>query len=199
MASAAGLSAGFGADLPASSLASFGGSAGGPHRPPRNFAHDGRNLRCRVHGHHDVFAGYARHAHEQVHQPGRNGHRAPLIGVTMPARARCLAPFFRPAQRRFPVTATSESPFSHKNFLCLWSSSLCAYGAMWIQAATLSWLAYDITGSSAMVGAILAVRVIPLLSLAPLSGVAATAMIAVGCCSRPSGFRPDRCSCSACC
>jgi len=67
----------------------------------------------------------------------------------------------------------SESPFSHKNFLCLWSSSLCAYGAMWIQAATLSWLAYDITGSSAMVGAILAVRVIPLLSLAPLSGVAA--------------------------
>ncbi len=67
----------------------------------------------------------------------------------------------------------SESPFSHKNFLCLWSSSLCAYGAMWIQAATLSWLAYDITGSSTMVGAILAVRVIPLLSLAPLSGVAA--------------------------
>jgi MFS family permease len=44
---------------------------------------------------------------------------------------------------------------------------------MWIQAATLSWLAYDITGSSTMVGAILAVRVIPLLSLAPLSGVAA--------------------------
>lgn len=67
----------------------------------------------------------------------------------------------------------SGSPFAHKNFLCLWSSSLCAYGAMWIQAATLSWLAYDITGSATMVGAILAVRVIPLLTLAPISGVAA--------------------------
>lgn len=44
---------------------------------------------------------------------------------------------------------------------------------MWIQAATLSWIAYDITGSATMVGAILAVRVIPLLSLAPISGVAA--------------------------
>jgi MFS family permease len=44
---------------------------------------------------------------------------------------------------------------------------------MWIQAATLSWLAYDITGSATMVGAILAVRVIPLLCLAPISGVAA--------------------------
>ncbi|MSQ51889.1 MAG: MFS transporter [Betaproteobacteria bacterium] len=70
-------------------------------------------------------------------------------------------------------TSSSPGPFSYKNFRCLWSSSLCAYGAMWIQAATLSWLAYDITGSATMVGAILAVRVIPLLSLAPISGVAA--------------------------
>lgn len=67
----------------------------------------------------------------------------------------------------------TPGPFSHKNFRWLWTSSLCAYGAMWIQAATLSWLAYDLTGSATMVGAILAVRVIPLLSLAPLSGVAA--------------------------
>ncbi|MFM9971267.1 MAG: MFS transporter [Burkholderiales bacterium] len=67
----------------------------------------------------------------------------------------------------------TPGPFAYKNFRCLWSSSLCAYGAMWIQAATLSWLAYDITGSATMVGAILAVRVIPLLSLAPISGVAA--------------------------
>ena len=67
----------------------------------------------------------------------------------------------------------SPSPFSFPNFRWLWTSSLCAYASMWIQAATLSWLAYDITGSATMVGAILAVRVIPLLSLAPLSGVAA--------------------------
>jgi MFS family permease len=65
------------------------------------------------------------------------------------------------------------SPFSFPNYRWLWVSSLCAYCSMWIQAATISWLAYDITGSATMVGAILAVRVIPLLSLAPLSGVAA--------------------------
>jgi MFS family permease len=44
---------------------------------------------------------------------------------------------------------------------------------MWVQAATLSWIAYDITGSAALVGAILAVRIIPLVSLIPFSGVAA--------------------------
>ncbi len=65
------------------------------------------------------------------------------------------------------------SPFSFPNYRWLWGSSLCAYCSMWIQAATISWLAYDITGSATVVGAILAVRVIPLLSLAPLSGVAA--------------------------
>jgi len=67
----------------------------------------------------------------------------------------------------------SASPFSFPNYRWLWGSSLCAYCSMWIHAATISWLAYDITGSATMVGAILAVRVIPLLSLAPLSGVAA--------------------------
>ena len=67
----------------------------------------------------------------------------------------------------------AASPFSFPNYRWLWGSSLCAYCSMWIQAATISWLAYDITGSTTVVGAILAVRVIPLLSLAPLSGVAA--------------------------
>ena len=65
------------------------------------------------------------------------------------------------------------SPFHFPNYRWLWCSSLCAYGSMWIQAATLSWLAYDISGSATVVGAVLAVRIIPMLSLAPISGVAA--------------------------
>jgi MFS family permease len=44
---------------------------------------------------------------------------------------------------------------------------------MWIQGASISWLAYELSGSAALVGAVVGLRIIPLLALAPLSGVAA--------------------------
>jgi MFS family permease len=44
---------------------------------------------------------------------------------------------------------------------------------MWIQQASIAWLVYDHTGSAGLVGAVAGVRMIPLLCLAPLSGVAA--------------------------
>lgn len=50
---------------------------------------------------------------------------------------------------------------------------MCAYAGMWIQQASIAWLVYDHTGSAAMVGAVAGVRMIPLLCLSPLSGVAA--------------------------
>ena len=43
----------------------------------------------------------------------------------------------------------------------------------WIQNAALGWVVYEITGSGALLGAVLGVRVIPLILLAPVSGVAA--------------------------
>jgi MFS family permease len=64
-------------------------------------------------------------------------------------------------------------PLAYPSFRALWSSSLCAYMAMWIQGASLSWLVYELTGSSTLVGAVVGFRIIPLLALAPLSGVAA--------------------------
>jgi MFS family permease len=64
-------------------------------------------------------------------------------------------------------------PLSYPSFRWLWLSSVCAYMAMWIQGASVSWLAYEISGSAALVGVVTGLRIIPLLGLAPLSGVAA--------------------------
>ena len=44
---------------------------------------------------------------------------------------------------------------------------------MWIQQATIGWLAYDLTGSAFLVGAVNGVRSVPLLVLGPFTGVAA--------------------------
>jgi MFS family permease len=67
----------------------------------------------------------------------------------------------------------SRFVLTYPDFRWLWTSSLCAYAGMWIQQASIAWLVYDHTGSAAMVGAVTGVRMIPLLFLAPLSGVAA--------------------------
>lgn len=61
----------------------------------------------------------------------------------------------------------------HRGFRLLWIGSLFAYGGNWINQATMGWVAYDITGSASFVGLILGARAIPVLLLAPLSGVAA--------------------------
>lgn len=45
--------------------------------------------------------------------------------------------------------------------------------SQWIQNAALGWVVYELTGSGALLGAVLGVRVVPLLLLAPISGVAA--------------------------
>jgi MFS family permease len=67
----------------------------------------------------------------------------------------------------------SQFVLRYPSFRWLWTSSLCAYAGMWIQQASIAWLVYDHTGSAALVGAVAGVRMIPLLCLAPLSGVAA--------------------------
>src|SRR3989304_1853702 len=44
---------------------------------------------------------------------------------------------------------------------------------MWIPEATIAWLAYDMTGSKSLLGAIVGIRAIPMFLCAPLAGVAA--------------------------
>jgi MFS family permease len=60
-----------------------------------------------------------------------------------------------------------------RNFRNLWIGSLSSYAGQWIQQATIAWLAYDMTGSGSLLGAILGVRAIPMFLCAPLAGVAA--------------------------
>jgi MFS family permease len=55
----------------------------------------------------------------------------------------------------------------------LWSGTFFSTAAQWIQQATLGWVAYQITGSAALLGAVLGIRAIPMLLLAPVSGVVA--------------------------
>ena len=65
------------------------------------------------------------------------------------------------------------APFAHRDFRWLWGGSLLSYSAQWIQQAGLGWVVYDITGSGTLVGAVMGVRAIPMVVLAPFAGVAA--------------------------
>lgn len=66
-----------------------------------------------------------------------------------------------------------SSVLSIRDFRWLWTGSLFSYLAQWIQQTTLGWVAYDITGSAVLLGAILGVRAVPILLFAPFAGVAA--------------------------
>src|SRR5262245_58882234 len=72
-----------------------------------------------------------------------------------------------------PSTAAMFSAFSHRNFRWLWAGTFCSTSGQWIQTATLGWVVYDIMGSSTLLGLVLGMRAVPMLLLAPLSGVMA--------------------------
>ncbi|MES2565170.1 MAG: MFS transporter, partial [Pseudomonadota bacterium] len=61
----------------------------------------------------------------------------------------------------------------HRDFRRLWMSTFFATGGQWIQQATLGWVVYELTGSASVLGAVLGMRAIPMLLLAPLTGVVA--------------------------
>ena len=61
----------------------------------------------------------------------------------------------------------------HRGFRWLWTGTFCSSAGQWIQATTLGWVVYDLTGSGTMLGAVLGMRAIPLLLLAPLVGTVA--------------------------
>jgi MFS transporter, DHA1 family, staphyloferrin A biosynthesis exporter len=61
----------------------------------------------------------------------------------------------------------------YPDYRLLWTGTLFSSSGQWIQQVTLSWLAYQMTGSAFLLGAINGFRALPLLFLAPFGGVAA--------------------------
>ena len=69
-----------------------------------------------------------------------------------------------------PSTFTA---LKHRDFRWLWTGTFFATAGQWVQQATLGWVIYELTGSASLLGAILGVRAIPMLLLAPVTGVLA--------------------------
>lgn len=69
--------------------------------------------------------------------------------------------------------ASTFAPLRHRDFRRLWTSTFFATGGQWIQQATLGWVVYDVTGSASVLGAVLGIRAIPMLLLAPVTGIVA--------------------------
>ena len=63
------------------------------------------------------------------------------------------------------------SSLKHRNFRYLFASTFMASGGNWIQHITISWLAWDMTDSALIVGAVTASRGLPSLITSPLGGV----------------------------
>ncbi len=66
-----------------------------------------------------------------------------------------------------------RNALAYRSFRLLWISSLCSWFSQWTQQATLGWVVYEVTGSGALLGAVLGIRAIPMMLLTPLSGLAA--------------------------
>ena len=69
--------------------------------------------------------------------------------------------------------ATTLAPLRHRDFRRLWTGTFFATAGQWIQQATLGWVVYEITRSPGVLGAVLGVRALPMLALAPISGYVA--------------------------
>lgn len=61
----------------------------------------------------------------------------------------------------------------YRDYRLLWIGTLFTSSAQWVQQVTIGWLAWELTGSAFLLGAINGFRALPLLILAPLGGVAA--------------------------
>ena len=61
--------------------------------------------------------------------------------------------------------------FRYRDYRLLWIGNLCQTIAIWIQMTTMSWLAYDLTGSGRTLGLVNGMRIIPNLFFTPIAGV----------------------------
>jgi len=62
--------------------------------------------------------------------------------------------------------------FGYRDYRLLWIGNLCMTIAVWIQATTMSWVAYSLTGTGSTIGVVNAMRMIPTLLMSPIAGVA---------------------------
>lgn len=69
--------------------------------------------------------------------------------------------------------ASTFSALRYRDFRRLWAGTFCATAGQWVQQATLGWVVYDLTRSGTLLGAVLAMRSVPMFLLAPVSGVVA--------------------------
>lgn len=74
---------------------------------------------------------------------------------------------------RLSLFASNYGALRHRDFRRLWLGTFCSTGGQWVQQATLGWVVYDLTRSETLLGAVLAMRAIPMLLLAPISGMVA--------------------------
>jgi MFS family permease len=63
--------------------------------------------------------------------------------------------------------------FRYRDFRWLWLGNTFSSGAQWVQQTTVGWVAYELTGSGAVLGAINSLRHLPPLFAAPVAGVTA--------------------------
>jgi len=61
----------------------------------------------------------------------------------------------------------------HREFRLIWFGTLFSSSGQWVQQITIGWLAYQLTGSGFLLGAINGFRSLPLLFLGPIGGVMA--------------------------
>lgn len=71
------------------------------------------------------------------------------------------------------MMARAAGALAYRDYRWLWSGGLFSYSAQWINQVALGWLAYELTGSGTVLGAVLGARAVPIVLLAPLAGVAA--------------------------
>ena len=74
------------------------------------------------------------------------------------------------SKRRFPKIRTFSS-LKHRNFRFLLAGTFFMSAGNWIQQVTMGWLAYDMTASPFLVGALMGTRSVPFLIAGPLGGV----------------------------
>lgn len=68
------------------------------------------------------------------------------------------------------------SSLRHRDYRLLWVGTMFMSAGQWIQQVTLGWLAYDLTGSAVVLGALNGLRSLPFLVSSPVAGVAADRM-----------------------
>lgn len=72
-----------------------------------------------------------------------------------------------------PERVSTFHSFKYREYRWLWVGNTFSSAAMWVQQTTMGWVAYDLTGSGALLGVINSLRNLPPLFAAPIAGVTA--------------------------